>query len=60
MGKISLIIAAIGLLVVVLFGHFPKINDGDPLIDNDHDVLWSVIGYALLILGLGATLFYYV
>ena len=60
MGKVSLITVAIGLLVVVLFGHFPKINDGEPLIDNDHDVLWSIIGYAMLILGLGAALFYYV
>lgn len=60
MGKISLITAAIGLLVVILFGHFPKVNNGDPLIDNEHSVLWSIIGYAMTILGLGAALFYYV
>lgn len=58
MGKLSLIIAAIGLLITVLFGHFPKING--PIINNDHDILWSIIGYLLIILGLGATMFYYI
>lgn len=61
MGKISLIIAAIGLLVALLFGRFPGIkkDDDEALIDNEHDILWSVIGYALLAVGLGAAVFYY-
>lgn len=61
MGTFSLIIAAIGFLVAFLFGRFPGIKGGDEaLIDNDHDILWSILGYILLILGLGAALFYYV
>jgi len=58
MGKLSLIIAAIGLLITILFGHFPKIKE--PIIKNDHDILWSIIGYLLIILGLGAAMFYYI
>ncbi len=60
MGKISLIIAATGLLVALLFGRFPGIKKGvEALIDNEHDILWSVIGYTLLAVGLGAAAFYY-
>lgn len=47
MGKLSLIIAAIGLLITVLFRKKEK--------------LWlTIIGYLLIILGLGATMFYYI
>lgn len=62
MGIFSLIIAAIGLLTTFLFGHFPGINkltEGTALIKNDHSVLWSILGYALLAVGLGAAAFYY-
>lgn len=60
MGTFSLIIAAIGLVVVVLFGRFPGIKGGDEaLIDNDHDILWSILGYVLLAVGFGAAAFYY-
>lgn len=61
LGIAGFVIAAIGLLIAVLLGRHLGIKGlGEPMIDNEKGCLWTIIGYVLLILGLGiAAMFFY-
>lgn len=61
LGIAGFVIAAIGLLIAVLLGRHLGIKGlGEPMIDTGKGCLWTIIGYILLVLGLGiAVMFFY-